>query len=79
VNPHSLGNGQGNRALDGARFLQKGAAHGVQGLDFRAYIGADFAGAVGNFGVYGEATLALPGTVAGGTGPDDFKKVHSGI
>jgi hypothetical protein len=38
----------------------------------RAYIGADFAGAVWNFGMYGEAALGLPGSVADGTGPVDF-------
>jgi hypothetical protein len=38
----------------------------------RAYLGSDFAGAIWNFGVYGEATLGLPDYVAEGTGPDDF-------
>ncbi len=38
----------------------------------RAYIGADFAGAVWDFGVYGEAALGLPDSVADGTGPSDF-------
>ncbi len=38
----------------------------------RAWAGLDFAGALGPFGVYGEAALGLPSSVLSGTGPEDL-------
>lgn len=45
---------------------------GTSAFRRRAWLGLDFAGALGPFGVYGEAALGLPSWVLSGTGPADF-------
>lgn len=44
---------------------------GTSAFRRRAWLGLDFAGALGPFGVYGEAALGLPSSVLSGTGPAD--------
>ena len=45
---------------------------GTAAFQRRAWLGLDFAGALGPFGVYGEAALGLPASVLSGTGPSDL-------
>jgi len=45
---------------------------GSAAFERRSWLGLDLAGALGPFGVYGEAALGLPSSVLSGTGPSDL-------
>mgnify|MGYP005850833887 CR=1 FL=1 len=49
---------------------------GTAAFERRAWAGMDFSGALGPFGVYGEAALGLPSSVLAGTGPGTIDPVR---